>query len=110
MGTIREYPAAALVRFFENHGLLKIVGRPQWRTVDGGSRAYNLALSARRANAVRDRLLALGLPARQAGRVTGAGTAGKSRDACLIHGQLDEAACAQLRKVVIVLSPAAATT
>ena len=89
------------------HQLVSITG---YASPDGGSHAYNLTLSARRANAVRDRLLALGLPARQAGQVTGAGTAGKSRDACLIHGQLDEAACAQLRKVVIVLSPAAATT
>ena len=36
----RDYPAEALIRFFENHGLLKLVRRPQWRTVDGGSRAY----------------------------------------------------------------------
>jgi outer membrane protein OmpA-like peptidoglycan-associated protein len=89
------------------HQLVSITG---YASPDGGSHAYNLALSARRANAVRDRLLALGLPAGQAGQVAGAGTAGKSRDACLIHGQLDEATCAQLRKVVIVLSPAAATT
>ena len=89
------------------HQLVSITG---YASPDGGNHAYNLALSARRANAVRDRLLALGLPARQTGQVTGAGTAGKSRDACLIHGQLDEATCAQLRKVVIVLSPAAAIT
>ncbi len=37
---IRAYPAAAFIRFYENHGLLKITGRPEWRTVDGGSRAY----------------------------------------------------------------------
>ena len=36
----RDYPAAALIRFFDNHGLLKLVRRPQWRTVTGGSRAY----------------------------------------------------------------------
>lgn len=36
----REYPAEALIRFFENHGLLKLVRRPQWRTVEGGSRVY----------------------------------------------------------------------
>ena len=36
----RDYPAEALIRFFENHGLLKIVRRPQWRTVTGGSRVY----------------------------------------------------------------------
>ena len=37
---IRAYPAAAFIRFYENHGLLKITGRPEWRTVDGGSREY----------------------------------------------------------------------
>ena len=39
-GQARDYPAAALIRFFENHGLLKIVNRPQWRSVTGGSRTY----------------------------------------------------------------------
>jgi predicted NAD/FAD-binding protein len=43
---IREYPAAAFIRFCQNHGLLKIVGRPIWRTVDGGSRAYVRRLTA----------------------------------------------------------------
>lgn len=37
---IRAYPAAAFIRFCENHGLLKITGRPVWRTVEGGSRSY----------------------------------------------------------------------
>jgi uncharacterized protein len=38
---IREYPAAALLRFFDNHGLMKgIKDRPKWRTVIGGSRSY----------------------------------------------------------------------
>ena len=53
VGSIRDYPAAALVRFFENHGLLKIVGRPQWRTVDGGSRAYVKALTQAFADRIR---------------------------------------------------------
>jgi len=35
-----DYPAAAFVRFFVNHGLLRLTGRPQWCTVVGGSRAY----------------------------------------------------------------------
>ncbi len=35
-----HYPAAAFIRFFENHGLLKLSNRPIWRTVTGGSRAY----------------------------------------------------------------------
>jgi len=37
---VGSYPAAAFIRFCENHGLLKLVGRPIWRTVDGGSRKY----------------------------------------------------------------------
>jgi len=53
VGSIREYPAAALVRFFENHGLLKIIGRPQWRTVVGGSRTYVERLTAGYADRVR---------------------------------------------------------
>jgi predicted NAD/FAD-binding protein len=39
-GKAADFPAAAFVRFFENHGLLRLVGRPRWRTVVGGSRAY----------------------------------------------------------------------
>jgi predicted NAD/FAD-binding protein len=42
----RDYPAEALIRFFKNHGLLNLARRPQWRTVDGGSRAYVQRLAA----------------------------------------------------------------
>lgn len=37
---VGNYPAAAFIRFCENHGLLKLADRPLWRTVDGGSRTY----------------------------------------------------------------------
>ena len=37
---ILSYPAASFVRFYENHGLLKLHRRPPWETVKGGSRAY----------------------------------------------------------------------
>ena len=50
---IRDYPAAAFIRFCENHGLLKITDRPVWRTVDGGSRAYVSRLTATYADRVR---------------------------------------------------------
>lgn len=35
-----EFPAASFLRFFNNHGLLSIKDRPQWRTVKGGSHQY----------------------------------------------------------------------
>jgi uncharacterized protein len=34
------FPAETFARFFVNHGLLSVNGRPQWRTVTGGSREY----------------------------------------------------------------------
>jgi predicted NAD/FAD-binding protein len=34
------YPAKAFIRFFANHGLLQVEGRPKWGTVCGGARAY----------------------------------------------------------------------
>lgn len=35
-----EFPALSLARFFANHGLLDLSGRPRWRTVAGGGRRY----------------------------------------------------------------------
>ena len=42
---VGAYPAEAFIRFCDNHGLLKVTGRPQWRTVKGGSRSYVARLS-----------------------------------------------------------------
>ena len=42
---IGDYPAASLIRFFLNHGMMTITGRGLWRTVEGGSRAYVAKLS-----------------------------------------------------------------
>ena len=39
-GAVLEMPAAFLVRFFKNHGLLQLDNRPQWRVIKGGSREY----------------------------------------------------------------------
>jgi predicted NAD/FAD-binding protein len=61
---IRDYPACAFVRFFENHGLLQFLARPLWRTVEGGSRAYVQKLTAGYADRVR-----LGRGARKVRRV-----------------------------------------
>jgi len=43
---IGAYPAASLIRFFQNHGMMTITGRGLWRTVDGASRAYVSKLTA----------------------------------------------------------------
>lgn len=43
---VAEYPALAFIRFCANHGLLKLRDRPQWRTVDGGSREYVRRITA----------------------------------------------------------------
>ena len=35
-----EFPAESFLQFFQNHGLLTVNERPQWRTVVGGSHSY----------------------------------------------------------------------
>ncbi|MGN6112688.1 MAG: NAD(P)/FAD-dependent oxidoreductase [Luteimonas sp.] len=44
---ILDFPAAYLVRFMANHEMLQVEGRPQWRTVAGGSASYVHAMRAR---------------------------------------------------------------
>ncbi len=41
-----SFPAKFLAEFFDNHGMLAVRGRPQWRTVVGGSHRYVEALLA----------------------------------------------------------------
>ncbi len=38
--TALAYPARYLFRFLDHHGVLRITGAPEWRTVTGGSRTY----------------------------------------------------------------------
>jgi hypothetical protein len=63
---IFKFPAAAFIRFHDNHGLLRLTGRPIWRTVGGSSRTYVDRLSQtfrhriRLANGVRSALRAGG--------------------------------------------------
>jgi predicted NAD/FAD-binding protein len=46
VASMRDHPARAFVRFCLNHGLMRVAGRPQWRTVTGGSQAYVRRLCA----------------------------------------------------------------
>ena len=41
---IELMPVNTFVRFFDNHGLLRVWNRPQWRSIRGGSRRYVEAL------------------------------------------------------------------
>ena len=38
--TFSQFPARALMRFLDNHGLLSLRNRPEWRTIAGGSQRY----------------------------------------------------------------------
>ncbi len=48
-----DIPAGTLLRFFDQHRLLDITGRPTWRTVPGGSREYVRRLVAASGASVR---------------------------------------------------------
>ena len=37
---MQSFPAKSFAQFFDNHGLLNVKDRPQWRTVVGGSQRY----------------------------------------------------------------------
>ena len=39
-GEVARFPAASFLRFFANHGLIRLADRPQWQTVEGGSSSY----------------------------------------------------------------------
>ncbi len=43
---ILDFPAYAMMRFFDNHALLSATGQHQWYTVDGGSQEYVRRLGA----------------------------------------------------------------
>ncbi len=43
---LREFPAAMLTRFFQNHGMLTVNGHPQWKTIPGGCSRYIAPITA----------------------------------------------------------------
>lgn len=51
--TFADFPARSLFRFLDNHGLLSLTNRPQWRTVVGGSQTYVAAIAAQLGDRVR---------------------------------------------------------
>ncbi len=67
--TILDFPAKYLVRFMQQHQMLQLDGRPQWRVVRGGSQRYVDALEARWRVDVRLRSRVLRVARRRDGRV-----------------------------------------
>lgn len=51
--SIMDFPAHFLLGFFHNHGLMRILDRPKWRTIMGGSQTYVARLLA----PLKDRIL-----------------------------------------------------
>ena len=45
-GEVGLFPAASFLRFFANHGLIRLADRPQWQTVEGGASHYTDRLIA----------------------------------------------------------------
>ncbi len=43
---VLDMPLAFLVQFLDNHGMLSMTGRPEWRVIQGGSQRYVEALTA----------------------------------------------------------------
>jgi predicted NAD/FAD-binding protein len=39
-GTFRQFPIRFVVEFLANHAMLDLQGRPAWKVIEGGSRAY----------------------------------------------------------------------
>ena len=40
MRDVQDFPLVFFAQFFDNHGLLDVVNRPQWFTIKGGSKQY----------------------------------------------------------------------
>jgi uncharacterized protein len=89
---LRHFPASLLAEFFANHGMFGFTGRPNWRTVSGGSSRYVERLTA----PMRDRLR-LSTPVARIERfadrvdVTPAGGCAEAFDEVIVAAHSDQA-------------------
>ena len=87
---VMDFQAAALLRFFRNHGLMDMTGQHQWYTVRGGSREYVTRLGAALARAGVERRL--GAPVRSVRRIPlGARVDGEAFDEVVLALHSDDA-------------------
>ena len=88
----RHLPARFFIRFFDNHGFLKIRNQPQWLVIKGGSRSYVEEIT----RAFRDRIR-LSCPVKKVKRhadcveLTPVGTASERFDQVIIATHSDQA-------------------
>jgi len=50
---VAQFPMRFMAEFFRNHGMLNLWDRPQWRTINGGSRTYMAELTRPFADRIR---------------------------------------------------------
>jgi uncharacterized protein len=67
-GKMLDFPVAALIRFFHNHGFLGLDTHYQWYTVDGGAKKYVQKISAALPGTIRHKS-----PVRSVERMAGGG-------------------------------------
>ena len=92
MSEIMAFPARSFVRFFHNHGLMKVSDRPQWHTVTGGSRQYVQRLTAGFANRIHASRAAVSLQRDEAGvTITDNGGTAERFDQVIVAAHADQA-------------------
>ncbi len=87
----RNYPARHLFAFLDHHGLLRLFGAPQWRTVVGGSRVYVEKLLAALGDVRADSAVASVRRTRGGVEVTGADGSVATYDQAVIATHADDA-------------------
>ena len=87
-----RFPAQSLISFFSNHGLLLLRGRPQWRTVEGGSHAYVRRMTAGLVDRVRRQCTVLSVRRTPHGVIVRDSAGDEDRfDQVVLAGHADEA-------------------
>ncbi len=87
-----SFPASFMAEFFDNHGMFSLRDRPQWRTVQGGSRSYVEAITAPWRDRIRLRAPVRSIERREDGvRIAAEGCESEEFDQVVIAAHSDQA-------------------
>jgi predicted NAD/FAD-binding protein len=89
--TFDTFPTVALFGFLRNHGLLSFRNRPQWRTIEGGSRTYVDAIAERFDGTIRCSTPVLGITRDDSGAVLRLQNASERFDKVILACHSDQA-------------------